>query len=63
MCVDDLYNECGDCTDKYGYDFNKDYAPTYKKLAENMGCSSGTIIQPTIILLFICIILSTFYLI
>ena len=25
MCVEDLYRECGDCTDKYGYDFNKEY--------------------------------------
>ena len=42
MCVDDLYNECGGCTNKYGYDFNKDSGPKYKKLAEDMGCNNAT---------------------
>lgn len=57
MCVDDLYNECGGCTNKYGYNFDKDVGPKYKKLAEDMGCNNGMIIRPTISLLIFCILI------
>lgn len=46
MCVDDLYNECGGCTNKYGFDFNKELGAKYKKQAEEMGCSSGVVNKP-----------------
>lgn len=46
MCIDDLYNECGGCTNKYGFDFDKELGPKYKSIAEDMGCNSGVIINP-----------------
>ena len=61
-CVDDLYNECGGCTNKYGYDFDIDVAPKYKKLAEDMGCSSADIILPNISLSIISLLISIFIL-
>lgn len=63
MCVEDLYRECGDCTDKYGYDFNKEYGPTYKKLAEDMGCNSGSANKPKLTFILFCMLLSTIYLV
>jgi len=61
-CVDDLYNECGGCTNKYGYDFDKEYGPEYKKLAEDMGCNSATANLPIRSLSFFCLLACTAYL-
>lgn len=59
-CVDDLYNECGGCSNKYGYDFDKDVAPKYKKLAEDMGCNKADNVKPLISLLIFCLFIGTF---
>tara|TARA_B100000902_G_scaffold220914_1_gene209788 strand:- start:805 stop:1191 length:387 start_codon:yes stop_codon:yes gene_type:complete len=59
MCVDDLYNECGGCSNKYGYNFDKNVADKYKELAEDMGCNSAGIDSPFISLLIICLLIST----
>tara|TARA_Y100000361_G_C11141158_1_gene335163 strand:- start:1031 stop:1420 length:390 start_codon:yes stop_codon:yes gene_type:complete len=58
MCVDDLFNECGGCTNKKGYDFDKDVEPEYKKIAENMGCNRGSVTLPMINLLIICLLIN-----
>ena len=63
MCVDDLYNECGGCSNKYGYNFDKNVGPKYKNISENMGCNSGNIIKPMISLSFLSILIITTYLV
>ena len=40
-CVDDVYSACGGCTDKTGYDWDRDFQETYKLAAEAMGCSGA----------------------
>ena len=59
MCVDDLYRECGGCTSKNGYDFDKDHAAKYKSMAEDMGCSSGLVVRPMIILSLVSLLTCT----
>jgi hypothetical protein len=62
MCVDDLYNECGGCSNKYGYDFDKEYSSKYKKLAEDMGCNKANkTTQPLLSLTLLCILLFTIF--
>ena len=39
-CFADVYDQCGGCTDKNGYDFDKNDAPEIKKEAEAMGCNT-----------------------
>ena len=62
MCVDDLYNQCGGCSNKNGYNFDKNYADKYKKLAEDMGCNKGNTVKPIMNLLIFCLLISTFVL-
>ena len=46
-CYADLYgSKCGGCTNKNGYDFDKDVAPTIKAQAEGMGCSGAAALAP-----------------
>ena len=40
-CFNDVYNACGGCSNKDGYDFDKTVAPVVKKQAESMGCSGA----------------------
>ena len=46
-CYADLYgSKCGGCTNKNGYDFDKDVGPTIKAEAESMGCSGAAAVAP-----------------
>ena len=38
----DIYKACGGCTNKYGYKFDKNVAPSIKALAESYGCSAAS---------------------
>mgnify|MGYP000852609515 CR=1 FL=1 len=54
-CYDDVYNACGDCTDKNMYNFDKDVAPKIKERAERMNCSDATTLTTTILSFFVMI--------
>ena len=56
ICVDDLYNQCGGCSNKNGYNFDKDYAEKYKKIAQDMGCNKGHTVKPIMNLLIFCLL-------
>ena len=42
QCFDDVYNQCGGCSQSY--DWDTDRAPAIKAQAESMGC--GSAVQP-----------------
>ena len=47
-CFADVYNACGGCTNKYGYDFDVQDAPEIKKTAEEYDCNSASVVEPAV---------------
>ena len=46
-CYADIYgSKCGGCSNKNGYDWDKDVGPTIKAQAEGMGCSGAAALAP-----------------
>ena len=45
-CFADVYNACGGCTNKNGFDFDKQDGPGIKKTAEEYGCNSASGVEP-----------------
>mmetsp|Transcript_11079 Transcript_11079/g.20043 ORF Transcript_11079/g.20043 Transcript_11079/m.20043 type:complete len:132 (+) Transcript_11079:1313-1708(+) len=62
QCVADLYNECGGCTDKSGYNFDVDVLPGYKSVVDAMGCSGAGagIARVTISAMCICLAVTAY---
>ena len=46
-----MYDECGGCSDKNGYDFDVQEAPDIKAMAESMGCGSAAQAAPVVTML------------
>ena len=44
QCFDDVYNQCGGCSQSY--DWDTDRAPAIKTQAESMGCGGAAQVTP-----------------
>ena len=57
-CYVDLYgSKCGGCTNKNGYDFDKDVGPTIKAQAESMGCSGAAAMAPGALVAVVAVVI------